>query len=157
MSPLVQGNQEYRTVALIPLPSCLLYGTDNPRGENFIIALDRKTGKISRVQAIPGPVVYGCRVGDVAAFSTMVERQVHEATLWVGDERKMEKVAHFKAIKGTRVMRELVGYPTAMLPEGASEWPDLYFTPMGIHGYRHQTYRLDLSTGAIEKLSIVCH
>lgn len=152
MSPLVQGNQEYRTVALIPLPDCLLYGTDNPRGDNFIIGLDRKTGKVRRVQAIPGPVVYGCRVGNMAAFSTMVERQVHEATLWVGNEKKMEKVAHFNAFKGARVMRELAGYPTAVLPDGESEWPNLYFTPRGIRGYGYQTYRLDLSTGTIVKL-----
>jgi hypothetical protein len=144
LRPLVQGNQRFRTTSLIPLPECVLYGTDNPGGENYIMALDRQTGFAKELQKVPGPVLYGSRVGDHTVFATMVEKQYHEASLWCGNGEGFTMVAHFKAEKWNRAVRELMGYPTLILPEGVSHWPDLFFTPVGTKAYSNALLRLNL-------------
>jgi hypothetical protein len=145
LEPLVQGNQRYRTTSLIPLPDYILYGTDNPGGENYIMALDRETRFVKELQEVPGPVLYGSRVGDHTIFATMVEKQYHEASLWCGNGSGFTMVAHFKAEKWNRPVRELMGYPTAILPEGNGHWPFLYFTPVGTELYDGNLMRMDLS------------
>jgi hypothetical protein len=150
LTSLVQGDQRYRTTSLIPLPEYILYGTDNPGGENYIMALDRRTGSVEKLQKVPGPVLYGSRVGEHTIFATMVEKQHHEASLWCGNGNGFSMVAFFKAKKWNRPLRELMGYPTAILPEGNSDWPYLYFTPVGTESDDGSLMRMDLS-GALNK------
>jgi hypothetical protein len=145
LRPIVQGNQLYRTTALIPLREYLLYGTDNPRGENYIMALDRRKGSVDKVQKLPGPVLYGCRVGSHTVFATMVEKQHHEVSLWSGNGNGFTMLAHLKARKWNRPFRELAGYPTVILPEGTGSWPYLYCTPTGTKQYDGSLVRMNLS------------
>jgi hypothetical protein len=145
LRPIVHGDQKYRTTSLIARPDCILYGTDSPNGENYVMALDRKSGSVDKVQRLPGPVLYGCQVGNQVVFATMVEKQHHEVSLWVGDEKGFSKVTHLKARKWNRAVRELIGYPTAILPEGTSSWPNLYFTPVGTELHDGSLVRMDLS------------
>ena len=146
LKPILQGDQQYRTTSLIPLRNTVLYGTDNPNGENYVMALDRRTGSVDKVQKLPGPVLYGCRVGTYSVFATMVEKQHHEVSLWAGDENGFFLVTHLKARKWNRAVRELIGYPTAILPEGTSSWPNLYFTPVGTELHDGSLVCIDLST-----------
>lgn len=139
------GSQRYRTTCPIPRDSCILYGTDCPSGENFIMALDRNSLKVEQLQPVPGPVLYGCEVGDKVVFSTMVERQHHEATLWLGDESGFRLLAQFDTRKWHRLWRELVGYPTVILPEGKGGWPLLFATPIGTRSHAGCLLRMDLS------------
>jgi hypothetical protein len=145
LTPLVQGDQRYRTTSLIPLPEYILYGTDNPGGENYIMALDRRSGSVEELQRVPGPVLYGSRVGVHTVFATMVEKQHHEASLWCGNGNGFSMVALFKAKKWNRPLRELMGYPTAILAEGNSDWPYLYFTPVGTESNDGSLMRMDLN------------
>jgi hypothetical protein len=145
LKPLAQGNQRYRTTSLIPLPGYILYGTDNPGGENHIMALDRQTGLAKELQEVPGPVLYGSRVGNHTVFATMVEKQYHEASLWCGNGSGFKMVGHFKATKWNRPVRELIGYPKLILPDGKGQWPYLYFTPVGTGMYDGNLIRMDLS------------
>ena len=146
LRPIVHGDQKCRTTSLIARPDCILYGTDSPNGENYIMALDRRSGSADKVQDLPGPVLYGCQVGHQVVFATMVEKQHHEVSLWVGNENGFSKVTHLKARKWNRAVRELIGYPTAILPEGTSNWPNLYFTPVGTELYDGSLVCIDLST-----------
>ena len=75
LEPLLRGTQEYRTTALVALPEGLLYGTDFPGGQNYIMALDRGTASARKIQKIPGPALYATRVGGQVIFATMVERE----------------------------------------------------------------------------------
>ncbi len=131
LKPLVQGEQRYRTASLIVRPHCILYGTDNPRGDNYIMALDRRSGSVDYIQPVPGPVLYGCQVGEYTVFATMVEKKGHEVSLWAGDESSFRLVKHFRVWKGNQFWREIVGYSTVILPEGRSAWPNLFCTPVG--------------------------
>ena len=138
------GSQETRTVTLFPRRDALLYATDNPSGKNWIISMDRHSGARHRIQEIPGPSVYGCRVGGQIAFSTMVERDAHEVSLWVGDEAGFRCVLELASVKVNRLWRELAGYPTILLPEGPGG-EHLFFMPRQTKLYANQLCRMEVA------------
>ena len=145
---IVGGRQMYRTNSLICRESCILYGTDNPSGDNFVMALDRCTSRVERIQALPGPVIHGCEINGKVVFSTMVEKQNHEVTVWMGDENGFSLLAHLDARKRNRAWRELTGYPKVILPEGKGEVPALLLTPVGTKKFAGSLVRMRLDGGA---------
>jgi hypothetical protein len=142
LKPLVCGDQQYRTTCLIPFQNRILYGTDNPNGENFVMALDRQSGRVEKIQRVSGPVLHGCRIGDTAVFSTMVEKGHHEVGLWIGNDQSFQLLATMKSEKRSWFWREVVGYSTVILPEGVGTWPDLFCTPVGTQEHADHLVRL---------------
>jgi hypothetical protein len=69
---VLQGNQQARAVALVPMEDALYFSSDTPLEANFIYRLDRR-GNLSRLTAISSSSIYGCRVVGKIFFSTMVE------------------------------------------------------------------------------------
>jgi hypothetical protein len=69
---VLQGNQQARAVALVPMEDGLYFSSDTPLESNYIYRLDRQ-GKLSQVVAITSSSIYGCRAGDRVFFSSMVE------------------------------------------------------------------------------------
>ena len=69
---VLQGNQQARAVAAIPMEDGLYFSSDTPLESNFIYRLDRD-GRLSQLTAISSSSIYGCRVGKNLFFSTMVE------------------------------------------------------------------------------------
>jgi len=144
LETIVQGDQCYRTTSLIPMRDSILYGTDNPNGDNYVMAITRQNSSVERIQELPGPVLYGCRVGEVAVFGTMVEKKDHEVTVWAGNERAFRLVAHFNTRKATWLWREAAGYSTVILPEGTGRWPHLFLTPVGTQEFADSLLRINL-------------
>jgi len=144
LQPLVGGGQEYRTTSLIPRPDYLVYGTDNPGGQNFIMALDRRTNRVERLQEIPGPVLYGGCAGEQVAFATMIEKRHHEITVWAGHGMAFRQVAYFAAAKSNWLWREMAGYSTVILPDGAGRSGSLYCTPVGTAEYDGTPLKIEI-------------
>jgi len=144
LETIVQGDQCYRTTSLIPMRDSILYGTDNPNGDNYVMAINRQNSSVERIQELPGPVLYGCRVGEVAVFGTMVEKKDHEVTVWAGNEIAFRLVAHFNTRKATWLWREAAGYSTVILPEGTGRWPHLFLTPVGTQEFADSLLRINL-------------
>ena len=69
---ILSGNQQVRAAALVPTRDALYFSSDTPTEPNHVYRLDRR-GNLSKVTALGGSSIYGCRVGDVIFFSTMVE------------------------------------------------------------------------------------
>ncbi len=69
---VLQGNQQARAVALVPLADGLYFSSDTPLESNYVYRLDRQR-KLSQIATISSSSIYGCRVGDQIFFSTMVE------------------------------------------------------------------------------------
>ena len=46
--------------------------------------------------------------------------------------------------KRNRVWREMAGYDTVILPEGRSDWPNLFCTPMGTTEHACSLVKIDL-------------
>lgn len=72
VEPVLQGNQQARAVAAVPMPDGLYFSSDTPLEQNYIYRIDR-SGSLSRLAPISSSSIYGCRVGEHVFFSTMVE------------------------------------------------------------------------------------
>jgi hypothetical protein len=70
---LTRGGQESRAVCPIINKDHLIYGTDSDHDANFILRLDKKTGKKTKLIQIEGSSLYAARFGTTAVVSTCVE------------------------------------------------------------------------------------
>jgi hypothetical protein len=69
---VLQGNQQARAVALVPMSDGLYFSSDTPLEANYVYRLGRQ-GNLSQLASITSSSIYGCSVGDRIFFSTMVE------------------------------------------------------------------------------------
>jgi hypothetical protein len=68
-----RGHQMVRAVSALPRKDCLIYGSDTDIEPNFLIRLDKKTGRLDRLFPVEGSSLYSTQVGDMALISTSVE------------------------------------------------------------------------------------
>ncbi|MGA8541249.1 MAG: hypothetical protein WB566_17230, partial [Terriglobales bacterium] len=59
---VLSGNQQTRSVAVVPTQNGLYLSTDTPLEKNHVYRLDR-TGSVQRVGDLASSSIYGCRVG----------------------------------------------------------------------------------------------
>jgi hypothetical protein len=115
---VLQGNQQARAVALVPMEDGLYFSSDTPFETNHIYRLDRK-GKLSRLAPISSSSIYGCRVGNNVFFSTMVEPSAHNADrhvrIYGGSGENWRALL---AWKKDRWPMGLFQYGNALLPDG---------------------------------------
>ena len=70
---LGRGTQRYRAVSALIEPDCLVYGTDSDRDRNFIVRLDKQSGRIDELKEVEGSSLYSARFGGLRVISTAVE------------------------------------------------------------------------------------
>jgi hypothetical protein len=70
---LVRGDQKARAVGAIVERDCIYYGTDSELTQNFIIRLDKKSGRQDVLQPIEGSSLYASKFGSIKLISTCVE------------------------------------------------------------------------------------
>jgi len=70
---LCRGRQEYRAVGAVNLPDRLIYGTDSDRERNFLVALEKQSGRVEHILEVEGSSLYACSFGPIHAISTCVE------------------------------------------------------------------------------------
>ncbi len=67
------GNQNYRAVSAINMPDRFVYGTDSDRERNFIVTMDKQSGRVEKLLEVEGSSLYAGSFGPVHAISTCVE------------------------------------------------------------------------------------
>ncbi len=70
---LGRGTQRYRAVSALIEPDCLVYGTDSDRDHNFIVRLDKQSGRIDELKEVEGSSLFSARFGGLRVISTAVE------------------------------------------------------------------------------------
>jgi hypothetical protein len=68
-----RGSQMVRAVSMLVRPDCLIYGSDSEREANYIIRLDKKTGRYERVMPILGSSLFAADFGEIGFITTCVE------------------------------------------------------------------------------------
>jgi len=68
-----RGHQMVRAVSALPRPDALIYGSDSEVEPNFIIRLDRKTGRWDRLRPTEGSSLFAADVAGVSLISTSYE------------------------------------------------------------------------------------
>lgn len=73
--PILCGKQKFRSCVAFPMNQGLLYATDSPLESNQLLfaSLSDNTWSVRAVFDLPGPVVYGLKLGSNYVFATTVE------------------------------------------------------------------------------------
>ena len=82
--PLIIGNQMFRGCVGYSTPSGLLYATDSPYSKNAIMLLKNngKEWETFHIMDINGPSIYGCQWHQDFVFSTSVEGDGRNQSIW---------------------------------------------------------------------------
>jgi hypothetical protein len=70
---LSRGSQLCRVVRAMIEPDRLTYGTDSDVEQNFIVAMNKDSGKITKLRQVEGASIFATRFGPVSVISTCVE------------------------------------------------------------------------------------
>jgi hypothetical protein len=130
---VLQGNQQARSVALVPTESGLYFSSDTPLENNSVYHLDRE-GKLSQLAPLSSSSIYGCRLGRGVFFSTMVEPSVKNTDRFVRiysgrNGRDWRPVLTWQ--KDGWPMR-FFQYGNAFLPDGENSTPYLAVTTVAV-------------------------
>lgn len=87
---LQRGSQRVRAVGLLVEPDRLLYGTDSDRERNFIVSMEKNTGRVTTIREVEGSSLFAARFGAVRLVSTCVEPnpacRSRQATLYASSD-----------------------------------------------------------------------
>jgi len=145
VNPVLQGDQQARAVALVPMPDGLYFSSDTPLEQNYIYRLDRGGG-VSRLAPICGSSIYGCQVKGRVFFSTMVEpsevNRDRQVRIYGGS--KAGWLPRLSWPKDHWSMR-LFQYGNAFLPDGQNSTPYLAVSTIAVESDDMVTslYRVD--------------
>jgi hypothetical protein len=70
---VARGSQMVRAVSILVRPDCLIYGSDSELEQNYVVKLDKRTGRCDRVLSIDGSSLYAADFGKMGLISTCVE------------------------------------------------------------------------------------
>ena len=135
VKPLYVGKQQCRTCMVIPTKECLLYATDTPIEENWIIKIfmdNMSVKSIQKIHSLPGPCIYGSKIGDQYLFSTSVEPD-SSLPMWqyllTGKLGKgiVDKYAHLFLLDKTDNIREILKGKKDFLPMGLLQFGTYQF------------------------------
>jgi hypothetical protein len=130
---VLQGNQQARAVALVPMPDGLYFSSDTPLESNYVYRLDRQGG-LSRLASISSSSIYGCRVGDRVFFSTMVEPSEvnRDQQVRIFGGREAGSWRPLLAWSKDRWSMRFFQYGNAFLPDGNNPTPYLAVSTIAV-------------------------
>lgn len=130
---VLSGNQQARSVALVPTADGLYFSSDTPLEANHVYCLDRRMN-LAAVATLDSSSIYGCRVGESIFFSTMVEPSQVNRTRAVGlygssDGCNWQRTLSWKK---DRWPMGLFQYGNAFLPDGRNATNLLALTTVAV-------------------------
>lgn len=133
---LVKGGQQFRAVEVFDFGDRLVYGMDSEKEANWIVSLDKKSGKLERIIEIEGSCIYAARFGAWHVLSTTVEpskvNASRNATLWASrDGAQWVRVFHAEK---DRWHPRFFQYGSLVLPRGSSDRDTIIFSGQAIEG-----------------------
>lgn len=129
----MSGNQQARAVAVVPAPGGLYFSSDTPLEANHVYHLDRQ-GNLSTLVDLESSSIYGCRVGDVIFFTTMVEpSEINETrSVHLYGSRAANEWRSLREWKKDRWSMRFFQYGNALLPDGQNNTPYLAVSTVAV-------------------------
>jgi hypothetical protein len=75
-----RGDQKSRVVQAIIKQDCMFYGTDSEVERDYIIRMEKHSGRIDIIREVEGSCLYAAAFGPTLAISTCVEPSPHRTT-----------------------------------------------------------------------------
>jgi hypothetical protein len=140
---LIRGVLNSRAVGVIVRPDCLLYGTDSDQNRNYIMRLEKQSGRLACIQEVEGSSLYAAKFGPVHAISTCVEPNPacpsQECALYIS--RNGDAWQRVQPHRKDRHHPELFQFGTLALPYSYYDQPRGMFSGQAVVG-AHNRVRL---------------
>ena len=129
----LKGNQQARSVALVPSEAGIYFSSDTPLEENYVYHLDRQC-RLSKCAPLSSSSIYGCRAGLNTFFSTMVEPSTanRDRNVRIYGSRDGQDWLPLLAWQKDRWPLALFQYGNAFLPDGNNTTPYLAVTTVAV-------------------------
>ncbi len=84
MDKLGGGSQTWRAVSILEVKDKLVWGTDDPYNQNYLVKLNQSNGELETIQEIAGPAYYSTTTlnGDMYIGTTVEDRTMHRALIY---------------------------------------------------------------------------
>lgn len=133
---VARGSQMTRAFSAVALRQALVYGTDSPLEQNYMMRLDPETGALTPLVPVQHSVFFTGRACEGIFASTVVEpSQVHPTQrvhVWFSpDGAAWHEV--FSAARDRWSLR-LFQYPSAFIARGPSSCPYVFLSLRGVRG-----------------------
>jgi hypothetical protein len=142
---VTRDDQNYRAVSVINMPDRFVYGTDSDQERNFLVAMDKQSGRVERLLEIEGSSLYASSFGPVHAISTCVEPNPacpsRECSLYVSTNGSDWKrtIVHRK----DRFHRTYFQFGTIVLPYSCHAEPSGMYSGQAIQGADNAAFLLE--------------
>lgn len=142
VSEVVRGSQMFRACQIFCLPEGLYYGTDTEREKNWFVFLEPSSGKLLKIQELPGSCIYAARMADKYFIATAVEpskvNYYKNTVLWSStDLHQWSKMCEFEKDWWPG---EYFQFGNVVLPRVQGECPMLVFSTVAVKHYDHKTF-----------------
>lgn len=131
---LVKGRQLYRAVEVFDGGDRLIYIMDSEKERNYLVHLDKSSGKAETSAEFEGSCIYACRFGKWLTFTTTVEpskvNSARHATLYVSrDGATWSQVLRAEKDGWHPVYFQ---YGSIILPRGESDRDTIFFSGQAV-------------------------
>lgn len=127
------GSQKFRTVSILQKNDKIIYGSDDPEGENYIYVIDEKTRFIKSVKKIDGPAYYSAedKKGYLYIATTIENRKRHKAIIYFSKDCG-NSWYKFKKFKKDIWNSKYFGYGIVEFPYNQHEFNELKYDLFGL-------------------------
>lgn len=142
VTEVVRGGQLYRACYLFCQPEGVYYGTDTEKEQNWFIFLEPESGRVTRLQSLPGSCIYASKMGGNFFLSTSVEPSKvnhynHAGLWWSSDLQSWVNLAEFKK---DWLPGGYFGFGSVMLPRIQGNCPVVAFSAVAVQNYDLTTF-----------------
>jgi hypothetical protein len=143
---LGRGQQVFRAVGALVEPDCLVYGTDSNQESNFLLRLDKQSGKTRKLREMDGTSLYAGKFGPLRVITTCMEPNpvniVNECSLYASLDG--EDWRRFFVHKKDRYHTVLFQFGTLALPYGYGNLPRGMFSGQAVVGADDRVFLVDI-------------
>jgi hypothetical protein len=142
VTELVRGSQLVRACQLFCEPEGLFYGTDTERAPNWFVHLEVETGKIRKIQPLPGSCIHAARLADRYWLSTSVEpskiNRDRKPALWFSEDlQQWTKLVEFQKDWWPG---EYFGFGSLIVPRAQGACRQLVFSAIAVKHHDFSTF-----------------
>ncbi|QDV90448.1 hypothetical protein RAS2_15270 [Phycisphaerae bacterium RAS2] len=146
---LVKGKQLYRAVEVFDGGDRLIYVMDSEKERNYLVHLNKSSGKAETTAEFEGSCIYACRFGEWLAFTTTVEpskvNPARHASLYVS--RDGATWSHVLRAEKDAYHPVYFQYGSIILPRGESDRDTLFFSGQAVREWDGRAATATLEAG----------
>ncbi len=128
-----KGSQKYRAVSIIQEDNVLIWGSDDPDGDNYIYKFNRHTLVLENICKIDGPAYYSTKnkKGDMFIATTIEDRKRHKAIIYKSSNEGQNWFV-YKEFKKDILSSKYFGYGLIEFIDGQEKYEKILYNIVGL-------------------------